>query len=111
MHLLIHKYIFESVTSGFVLGFVFGPFIWAPLSEIYGRRGVFVWTYVFLTIFNGICIASQNLAMLVVFRFLAGTFGASAMTNAGGIVADVLPAEKRGLGIAVSSACLRQFHY
>ena len=92
---------YSAVTSGFVLGFVLGPFVWAPLSEIYGRRNLFLATYAIFTLFNGLVCASQNLATVIVFRFLAGTFGASAMTNAGGVVADVFAAKQRGLGMAV----------
>jgi MFS family permease len=98
---LIHLLPTTPVTSGFVLGFVLGPFIWAPMSEIYGRRSLFIYTYIAFTLFNGLVCASQNLATVIVFRFLAGTFGASAMTNAGGVVADVFEAKQRGLGMAV----------
>lgn len=31
--------------SLFVLGFAIGPLIWAPLSEMYGRRTIFMISY------------------------------------------------------------------
>lgn len=43
----------------------------------------------------------KNVGSLIVLRFLAGTFGASPMTNAGGVVADLLPANQRGLGMVI----------
>lgn len=85
------------VTSGFVLG----PLIWAPMSEVLGRRLLFLGTYVLFTAFNGGVIASQNVWTLIILRFLAGTAGSSPLTNAGGTVSDVFNARERGLGIAV----------
>ena len=89
------------VTSGFVLGFVVGPLIWAPMSEVLGRRLIFVGPYILFTAFNGGVVASQNVWTLIVLRFLAGTAGSSPLTNAGGTVSDVFNAGERGLGMAV----------
>jgi MFS family permease len=33
-----------------------------------------------------------------------GSFGASPLTNAAGVVTDIFPAEKRGIGMAIFSA-------
>lgn len=92
------------VTSGFVLGFVIGPLLWAPMSEVYGRRNLFIFTYILFTIFNGAVVASQNVWTLIILRFLAGTAGSSPLTNAGGTVSDVFSAKQRGLGMAVFAA-------
>jgi MFS family permease len=73
----------HTVTSGFVLGFVVGPLLWAPLSEVFGRRYLFIFTYILFTIFNGGVIASQNIWTLIILRFFAGTAGSSPLTNAG----------------------------
>lgn len=69
------------ITSGFVLGFVVGPLLWAPMSEVFGRRNLFIGTYVLFTIFNGAVVASQNIWTLIILRFLAGTAGSSPLTN------------------------------
>lgn len=68
-------------TTGFVLGFVVGPLLWAPMSEVFGRRLLFIGTYILFTIFNGGAIASQNIWTLIILRFLAGTAGSSPLTN------------------------------
>jgi MFS family permease len=31
--------------SMFVLGFALGPLLWAPASEVFGRRNIFILTY------------------------------------------------------------------
>ncbi|KAI1419991.1 MFS general substrate transporter [Xylaria sp. FL1777] len=93
----------EVVTLGiftFNLGQAFGPFFWGPLSELYGRQVVFVGSFAGVTIFNGACLASQNIASLVVLRFFTGIFASSPLTNAGGIIADMFPAAQRGLAMS-----------
>ncbi|EHK44438.1 hypothetical protein TRIATDRAFT_293671 [Trichoderma atroviride IMI 206040] len=87
----------------FVLGFAVGPFLWAPLSEHYGRRNVFVATYFMATAFNVGVAASQNLTTILVLRFFAGLFGSSPITNSGGAVTDMFEAEERGLALTVFS--------
>ncbi|KAL8737754.1 MAG: hypothetical protein Q9181_001382 [Wetmoreana brouardii] len=103
----VSQEVFELGLSLFVLGFAVGPIFWAPLSEIYGRQIVFVGTFVVLTAFNAGCAAAPNIEGLLIMRFLAGTFGSSPLTNAGGVVADIWPARQRGLAlVAFSSAPL-----
>lgn len=92
---------YVMVTSGFVLGFVVGPLLWGPLSEVYGRRNLFIFSYVLFTVFNGGVIASQNIWTLIILRFFAGMAGSSPLTNAGGVVADIFPTRQRGLGMAI----------
>lgn len=97
----------EVATLGvslFVLGFAIGPLLWAPLSELYGRQVLFFGTYAVLTAFNAGAAGANSIASLLVMRFLAGTFGASPLTNAGGVIADMFPANQRGLGTALFAA-------
>lgn len=90
--------------SLFVLGFAFGPLVWAPLSETIGRRNVFIGTFICLTAFNAGAIGSQNIWTLVVLRFLAGFFGSSPFGNSGGTISDLFPATHRGLAMGTYSA-------
>lgn len=97
----------EVATLGislFVLGFAIGPLLWAPLSELYGRQVLFFGTYAILTVFNAGAAGAPNIGGLIAMRFLAGTFGASPLTNAGGVIADMFPAEQRGLGMSIFAA-------
>lgn len=64
---------------------------------------MFIFTYVPFTAFNaGVC-GVNSLNALLVMRFFAGTFGASTMTNSGGIIADMFEAQQRGLAMGVFS--------
>ena len=97
----------EVATLGvalFVLGFAVGPLLWAPLSELYGRQVLFFGTYAVLTAFNAGAAGASNIGGLITMRFFAGMFGASPLTNAGGVIADMFPAQQRGLGMSIFAA-------
>ncbi|TVY64274.1 Efflux pump FUBT [Lachnellula suecica] len=87
--------------SLFVLGFAIGPLLWAPMSELYGRQVLFFGTYMALTAFNAGAAGAPNIQTLIVLRFFAGAFGSSPLTNAGGVIADMFPAEQRGLAMSI----------
>lgn len=89
--------------SLFVLGFAFGPLFWAPASEVFGRRNIYIVSYMFLTLWQGVTCAAPNPGSILVFRGLAGLFGSSPLANAGGTIADVLDAAQLGLGMALFS--------
>lgn len=90
----------EVATLGlslFVLGFALGPLIWAPLSEMYGRKSIFVISYTAYTAFSVAAACAPNITALLVLRFFASAFGSSVMTNAGGVIADTFSRAERGL--------------
>jgi multidrug resistance protein len=94
----------EVITLGlsiYVLGFAVGPLIWAPLSEVSGRRIIFIITCGAVTAFNAGCAGSQNIWTLIILRFFAGSFGASPLTNAGGVVFDLFDANDRGVVLSL----------
>jgi hypothetical protein len=82
----------------FVLAFAVGPAVWAPLSELYGRQVVFAVSFAGATLFSGLGLASPNIGGLIALRFLSGAFGASALTNAAGVITDLFIPQERGLG-------------
>lgn len=53
------------------------------------------------TIFNAGAAGSQNIETLIVLRFLAGAFGSSPLTNAGGVIADMFSASQRGIAMTI----------
>ncbi|KAF7196275.1 Major facilitator superfamily multidrug transporter mdrA [Pseudocercospora fuligena] len=80
----------------FVLGFCSGPCLWAPLSEYYGRRPIFVGTFICFFAFNFLCAFTPNIAGLLVARFLCGTLVSGALSNTPGIFADLWGPIERG---------------
>ncbi|KAH6716781.1 major facilitator superfamily domain-containing protein [Leptodontidium sp. 2 PMI_412] len=96
--------ILSSLTvSIFVLGYVVGPLILAPLSEIYGRRFVLTGANAFFCVWQIGCALAPNLSALIVFRFLSGIGGSGCLTIGGGVIADLFPPDRRGLATAVYS--------
>jgi MFS family permease len=96
--------VFALGVSLFVLGFAVGPAFWAPLSELYGRQILFITTHALVVTFVAASAGCTSMAQLLVFRFLAGTFGASPMTNSGGVIADLFPPAQRGLAMTIFAA-------
>lgn len=88
------------VVSVFILGFAVGPLIIAPASEIWGRLWVYHITNFLFVVMTVACAVSTSLPMLIVFRFLAGCFGAAPLTITGGTIADLVRQEKRGAAMA-----------
>jgi len=90
----------EVATLGlslFVLGFALGPLIWAPLSEVYGRKSIFVISFMAYTAFSVAAACAPNITALLVLRFFASAFGSSSMTNTGGVISDMFSKAERGL--------------
>ncbi|KAK4943292.1 hypothetical protein LTR10_017135 [Elasticomyces elasticus] len=91
------------VVSVYVLGYVFGPLVVAPCSELYGRLPVYhVNTFLFLAFTIG-CARSTSIPMLIVFRFLAGVAGSSPITVGSGSIADTFRQEERGKVMSIWS--------
>ncbi|EXL65033.1 hypothetical protein FOPG_18721 [Fusarium oxysporum f. sp. conglutinans race 2 54008] len=89
------------VVSVYALGFTFGPLLAAPLSGIYGRAIVF---YTVNLLFLAMTVAtalSQNMRILIVFRFLMGFTGSTPVTNGSGTISDIFPVQQRGKAMAV----------
>ncbi|KAL8292552.1 hypothetical protein RQP46_001164 [Phenoliferia psychrophenolica] len=83
------------VISIFVLGYAVGPILWAPLSEVYGRRPVFIGTFSMYTLLIIPCALAPNLNTLLAVRFFGGVLAACSLTNSGGVVGDLWPALDR----------------
>ncbi|EXJ54708.1 hypothetical protein A1O7_10049 [Cladophialophora yegresii CBS 114405] len=91
------------VITLFLLGYVAGPLLFAPLSEFYGRRYVFYATFTLYNAFNFLCAFAPNFGSLLVGRLLTGTFASAPLTNAPGVLADVWGPVERGNAMAIFS--------
>ena len=67
----------QLVLSIMVLAYAFGPLLFGPLSEVYGRVIVLHLSNMIYLVFTIACGFSKRPSQLIAFRFLAG-FGASA---------------------------------
>lgn len=88
----------------FVAGFAIGPFLWAPGSEMFGRRPVFLLTLLIFALFQIGEARAQSGATLLVCRFLSGLFAASPLSNSGGVIADLWGPIGRGPAMSIFTA-------
>ncbi|ODA77820.1 hypothetical protein RJ55_06422 [Drechmeria coniospora] len=90
--------------SLFVVGFGVGPMVFAPLSEIYGRRVIYGSTLLIAVIFIIPCAVAENMTTLLVCRAIDGIAFSAPMTLVGGTLADLWRNEERGVPMAAFSA-------
>ncbi|KAK4703685.1 hypothetical protein P7C70_g2532, partial [Phenoliferia sp. Uapishka_3] len=92
--------------SLFVAGFGLGPLLFAPLSEILGRKPIYCVSMFGYFIFTLPAALAKNSATLVVSRLIAGTFASAPMCNVGGSLSDVWEISERGIPMAIFSATI-----
>jgi DHA1 family multidrug resistance protein-like MFS transporter len=99
-----HFHIGEEVatlgTSLFLFGFGVGPLLWAPLSEVYGRR-----VAVLVPMFVGACFSfgsavAKDVQTLMITRFFGAFFSSAPVTNTGGVLGDLYDPSWRGIAMA-----------
>lgn len=78
--------------------------VFAPMSEIFGRRPVYALTLALAVIFVIPCAVSKNIGTLIVCRLIDGIAFSAPMTLVGGTLADLWRSEERGVPMAAFSA-------
>ncbi|KAF3761845.1 MFS general substrate transporter [Cryphonectria parasitica EP155] len=86
-------------TTLFVLGFAAGPLLWAPGSELHGRRWPLAAALVLGGILSIAAASATNMQTLLVCRFFAGACGASQLTVVPGVLADLYDNAHRGVAV------------
>jgi len=89
--------------SIFLLAYAIGPFVLAPLSEVYGRVVVLQSANMVFLLFNTVCGWSTTKEQMMVFRFLSGFGGAAPQAMGSGVLSDCWTAEERGGATAIYS--------
>jgi MFS family permease len=92
--------------SMYVIGFIFGPSIWAPVSEIWGRRWSLLPPMIGLVLFSIGTAVSKSLAALLVTRFFAGIFGSAPVSNVTAALGDIWMPRVRGTAVALYAVCV-----
>lgn len=80
----------------FVLGLGLGPLFLAPLSELYGRRIVYLVCFSLFTVFNVGCALAPNITALSILRLLSGMAGSAGPSLGGGSIGDMFKRSERG---------------
>ena len=101
---LTNTYVISLPTALFVLGNGLGPLYLAPLSELYGRRIVYIYSFTLFAAFNLGCALSPNITALSIFRLFSGMAGSAASSLSGASVGDMFIREERGRAQALYAA-------
>jgi Arabinose efflux permease len=86
-------------TSLLLFGLGLGPLVWAPLSEVYGRKPAVLAPYFIAAILSFGTAVAKDLQTIMLTRFFAGFFGSAPVTNTGGVLSDIWTPEQRGAAI------------
>ena len=75
----------------FLVGYIFGPILFGPMSEAYGRRPCFLSSFALYSAFTLACSFSTSWPALLAFRFLVGCGASAPQAVLGGMYSDIYP--------------------
>jgi EmrB/QacA subfamily drug resistance transporter len=84
------------VFTAYMLGSTVTVPIYGKLSDIFGRRNLYLLGIVIFLLGSMLCGLSQNMTQLILFRGLQGIGGGAMMVNSFAIIGDVFPPAERG---------------
>ncbi|KAK7753060.1 hypothetical protein SLS62_005010 [Diatrype stigma] len=87
--------------SLYILGLALGPMFLAPLSEVFGRNGIYANSYAIFLVFLAGTALAPSVPVFMVLRFFSGLFAAVTIANFGGTIADLYPHAETGLAMSI----------
>lgn len=72
------------------------PLWWSSLSEVFGRRSIYLISFLLFIVFAILCARSTSITMLTVMRILCGGAAASVQSVGAGTIADIWEPIERG---------------
>ncbi|KAJ5542099.1 Major facilitator superfamily domain general substrate transporter [Penicillium sp. DV-2018c] len=91
-------------SSLYIIGYASGPLIWAPLSELQGRRFPIIIAMFGFSVFNIAIAVAKDLQTVLICRFFAGIFGSSPLAVVAAVFSDIWDNRARGPAIACFSS-------
>lgn len=85
--------------SLYILGFAFGPLLWAPVSEVWGRKWSMEPAMFCLGIFSIGTATSTSAASILITRFFGGVFGSAPVSNVSAALGDIWAPKARGIAV------------
>lgn len=93
----------------YLLGLALGPAIAAPLSELIGRRYIYLFSFPSSMLFAMGVGLGKNMRTILILRFFCGLVGSPPMALAGGSISDVWSNCPKSMSLAMSLFCLCPF--
>ncbi|KAH7412083.1 major facilitator superfamily domain-containing protein [Phaeosphaeria sp. MPI-PUGE-AT-0046c] len=91
----------QITLSSYFLGMAFAPLIIAALSEMYGRKKVWVACNAWYVLWNALCPVGRSAPLMIVGRFMTGAGACVGVTLNGPVMADMYGKEDRGKSLAI----------
>ncbi|KAL3447782.1 major facilitator superfamily domain-containing protein [Aspergillus insuetus] len=88
----------------YIIGYASGPLLWAPLSELSGRRPGIIIAMLGFGIFNTAVAVAKDIQTLMICRFFSGIFGSSPLAVVAAVFAELYDNQTRGVAIACFSS-------
>ncbi|EXJ80437.1 hypothetical protein A1O1_08582 [Capronia coronata CBS 617.96] len=92
--------------SLYVVGFAVGPLLWAPLSEVFGRRVSMIPAMTALALLSIGTATSHSAAAIFITRFFGGVFGSAPISNVVAALGDIWTREVRGTAVSLYAICV-----
>ena len=94
------------IVSLFVLGYAFGPMLWAPIAEVYGRKISMLPAVFVMGLFSIGTATSKTAAAIFVTRFFGGLFASAPISNVSAAIGDFYGPKERGVPMALMAMCV-----
>lgn len=82
--------------SFYTLAMAIFPLWWSVFSENFGRRTIFIVSYIGFILFAVLCAVSSSIGMFITMRLLNGGASASAQVIGVGAISDIWESKERG---------------
>lgn len=89
------------LTSTTSIGMVFGAALAGFFADKYGRKNILLWTLLIFSAASGLSALATGVAMLCVFRFIAGFGLGGELPVASTLVSESMPVEERGRAVVL----------
>ena len=96
--------IFSWVFAGYALVSTTAMPFFGRLSDVYGRKRLYLFGLGVFVLASGLCGLAQNMLQLILFRALQGVGGAAIFALTFAIIGDLYPPERRGYVSGVTSS-------
>ncbi|CCU74173.1 unnamed protein product [Blumeria hordei] len=86
--------------SSYLLGISAGSLVMAPLSEVYGRKVVYIGSLFLYSVFIVPCALATTYPQIIVMRFLGAFVGSVTISNTPGTISDIFDEKYRALALS-----------
>ncbi|RCH93736.1 hypothetical protein CU098_008459 [Rhizopus stolonifer] len=77
------------------------PLFWASMSDLYGRKPMYIYSLVIGIVASILCAISHNIPTLLVFRAIQACGSSSGQTLGAGVIADTFDVSERGKAYSI----------